>query len=68
MSAWSDLVGPTKASWDRAPEEDRRKLVYYISGQILMSTAIIVTFGWMGVMFCVGHVFHVASDPNVTKD
>ena len=64
MSVWSDLVGPTKAAWDRAPEEDRRKLVYYIIGQILMTTAIVWAFGWLGVMFCVGHAFHFASDPS----
>lgn len=45
-----------KTAFREADEDTRYKFVFWVSGLSIMGIAIIVQFGWTGVLFCLGMV------------
>lgn len=49
-----DSMRRLKTALHEADEDTRYKFAFWVSGFVIMATAIIIQFGWAGALFCLG--------------
>lgn len=59
-------VNRLKAAWAQADEDTRWDIGFWSAGLGIMATAIIVQFGWLGLLFCGGAIIWSAGHHALT--
>lgn len=55
-------IAKLKRTWSEADEETRWDFRFWIGGQFMMATAIIIQFGSVGLLFCAGFLIWVSAN------
>jgi len=56
-----DAVRRLKLALNEADEDTRYRFAFWVAGLALMGMAIIVQFGWIGMVFCLGVIVYAAA-------